>query len=95
MGWHPPQPAGLAAGLLDLALEVSVLQRSGCVVATLGVTAYRTGFGRPKSELGPQDRALAGSSVCVLPNPSGLNAHHQLDDLIRRFSELRTASRMH
>jgi len=27
VGWHPPQPAGLAAGLLDLALALSVLQR--------------------------------------------------------------------
>ncbi|MGZ8585898.1 MAG: mismatch-specific DNA-glycosylase, partial [Actinomycetota bacterium] len=27
----------------------------------------------------------------VLPNPSGLNAHYQLDALIERFRELRTA----
>jgi len=76
-------------------LEAKIARYRPRVVAILGVTAYRTGFGRPKAELGPQDRALAGSSVCVLPNPSGLNAHHQLDDLIRRFSELRAASRMH
>jgi len=75
-------------------LEAKIARCRPRVVAILGVTAYRTGFGRPKAELGPQDRALAGSSVCVLPNPSGLNAHYQLDDLIRRFSELRAASRM-
>jgi double-stranded uracil-DNA glycosylase len=58
-------------------------------VAILGITAYRTAFDHPKAELGPQDEALAGSRVWALPNPSGLNAHHQLDDLTRRFAELR------
>jgi TDG/mug DNA glycosylase family protein len=61
-------------------------------VAILGITAYRTGFGRPKATLGPQDEALAGSPIWVLPNPSGLNAHHQIDDLIYRFGALRAAT---
>jgi TDG/mug DNA glycosylase family protein len=30
--------------------------------------------------------------VWVLPNPSGLNAHHQLKDLIVLFRELREES---
>jgi double-stranded uracil-DNA glycosylase len=58
-------------------------------VAVLGVTAYRAAFDHPKAELGPQPEPLAGAPVWVLPNPSGLNAHHQLDDLARRFAELR------
>jgi TDG/mug DNA glycosylase family protein len=62
-------------------------------VAILGVGAYRTGFGRPDAALGPQEEDLAGSRLWVLPNPSGLNAHHQLDDLTARFRALRDAAR--
>jgi TDG/mug DNA glycosylase family protein len=60
-------------------------------VAVLGVTAYRSAFDRPKAQLGRQQEPLANARVWVLPNPSGLNAHHQLDDLARRFAELRRA----
>jgi TDG/mug DNA glycosylase family protein len=59
------------------------------LVAVLGIGAYRTGFGRPLAALGPQEHDLAGSRLWVLPNPSGLNAHHQLDDLTERFRALR------
>jgi double-stranded uracil-DNA glycosylase len=76
------------------ALEVKIARYTPATVAILGITAYRTGFARRKAELGPQDEALAGSRVWVLPNPSGLNAHHQLDDLIQRFGALRAASRV-
>jgi double-stranded uracil-DNA glycosylase len=58
-------------------------------LAVLGVTAYRTAFERPKAKLGKQDERFGGATVWVLPNPSGLNAHHQLADLIRIFRELR------
>ena len=75
-------------------LEAKIARFQPDVVAILGITAFRTGFGLTKAELGPQDDALAESAVWVLPNPSGLNAHHQLDDLIRRFADLRAASRM-
>jgi double-stranded uracil-DNA glycosylase len=61
-------------------------------VAVLGIGAYRTGFGRPHAALGPQEQDLGGSRVWVLPNPSGLNAHHQLDDLTDRFRALRGAA---
>src|SRR6266540_7228989 len=50
-------------------------------VAVLGIGAYRTGFGGPHAALGPQEHDLGRSRLWVLPNPSGLNAHHQLDDL--------------
>jgi double-stranded uracil-DNA glycosylase len=60
-------------------------------VAVLGITAYRTAFARPKAMLGPQPAPLHGARVWVLPNPSGLNAHHQLPDLARLFMALRAA----
>jgi double-stranded uracil-DNA glycosylase len=60
-------------------------------VAVLGIGAYRTGFARPHAALGPQEHDLVGSRLWVLPNPSGLNAHHQLDDLIEMFRALREA----
>jgi double-stranded uracil-DNA glycosylase len=63
------------------------------LVAVLGISAYRTGFGRRDAALGPQEHDLGGSRLWVLPNPSGLNAHHQLDDLTERFRALRDAAR--
>ncbi len=59
------------------------------VVAVLGVGAYRTGFLRPRARIGPQREAVASSRLWVLPNPSGVNAHFQLPDLVSAFSELR------
>ena len=61
-------------------------------VAVLGVTAYRAAFGEPRAVLGRQDRRLGPAGVWVLPNPSGLNAHHQPADLARLFGELRAAA---
>jgi double-stranded uracil-DNA glycosylase len=58
-------------------------------VAFLGLTAYRAAFDRPKAAVGPQDETVGGSSVWLLPNPSGLNAHYQLPDLARVFGDLR------
>ena len=58
-------------------------------VAVLGIGAYRTGFGRRDAALGSQDEDLSGARLWVLPNPSGLNAHYQLDDLVERFRALR------
>lgn len=60
-------------------------------VAVLGVSAYRLAFAAPKAQLGRQDRPFGGALLWVLPNPSGLNAHHQLADLARLFAELREA----
>ncbi len=59
-------------------------------LAVLGVTAYRTAFDAPGAAVGPQP-GLGGTRVWVLPNPSGLNAHHQPADLARLFGELRAA----
>lgn len=62
------------------------------VLAVLGVGAYRTAFDRPKAALGPQPDALGPTRVWVLPNPSGLNAHYQLDALAALFREVRLAA---
>jgi double-stranded uracil-DNA glycosylase len=59
------------------------------VVAVLGIGAYRDAFEQPKAALGQQAERLQDAVVWVLPNPSGLNAHHQLDGLIALFRELR------
>ncbi len=61
------------------------------LVAILGIGAYRTAFRQPRTGLGPTARMLGPSAVWVLPNPSGLNAHHQVDDLGMRFAEVRRA----
>lgn len=60
-------------------------------VAILGIGAYRTGFGRKAAGIGPQEETLGTARLWVLPNPSGLNAHYQLDALVERFRELRSA----
>lgn len=62
------------------------------IVAVLGVGAYREAFARPKAIIGEQDERLADARVWVLPNPSGLNANYQLNDLVKLFKELRRAA---
>jgi TDG/mug DNA glycosylase family protein len=59
-------------------------------LAVVGITAYRIAFGAPKAIVGLQKETIGKTIVWVLPNPSGLNAHHQLPDLVRCFQELRT-----
>jgi TDG/mug DNA glycosylase family protein len=61
-------------------------------VAVLGIGAYRSAFECPRATLGQQPEPFAGSTIWVLPNPSGLNAHHQLQELVRLFRELRVAA---
>lgn len=58
-------------------------------VAVLGIGAYRLAFGRPQAVAGLQPELLGRAILWVLPNPSGLNANHQLPDLARAFRELR------
>ncbi len=62
------------------------------VVAILGVGAYREAFDRPKARIGEQGERIHDARVWVLPNPSGLNANYQLPEIVRLFSELRSAT---
>ena len=64
------------------------------VVAVLGVGAYREAFARPKAVIGEQDERVGDARVWVLPNPSGLNANYQVNDLVKLFKELRRAAEM-
>jgi TDG/mug DNA glycosylase family protein len=49
-------------------------------------------FDRPKAQMGRQPQTVAGSGLWVLPNPSGLNANHQIADLTRAFKALRVTA---
>lgn len=82
-------PQELVAG--GQRLEAKVRQFQPRCVAILGVSVYRVAFNRPKAAIGPQSERLGDALTWVLPNPSGLNAYYQLDDLARLFHELRVA----
>jgi len=74
------------------ALVEKVRRFGPSIVAFLGITAYRSAFGRPQATVGLQPDRIFETRLWVLPNPSGLNAHYQLADLGRLFSELWAAS---
>jgi TDG/mug DNA glycosylase family protein len=58
-------------------------------VAVVGIGAYRQAFDRRRAVIGLQPERLGHSALWVLPNPSGLNANHQLPDLVKAFRALR------
>jgi TDG/mug DNA glycosylase family protein len=82
--------AELVAGAVKL--ERTIRKFRPRLVAILGVTSYRTAFQRPDAVLGLQAEKLAGAAVWVLPNPSGLNAHYQIEALGRLFAKVRRAA---
>ena len=71
------------------ALASLVEQYRPRVLAVLGITAWRTGFDRPKAVLGLQPERVGGAATWAVPNPSGLNAHFQVPDLARLYRQLR------
>jgi TDG/mug DNA glycosylase family protein len=76
------------AGLLEAKIEVL---RPHCV-AVLGLGAYRTAFGRPDAVVGEQPERLSGSTLWLLPNPSGLQARYQLPEMAALFGDLHEAT---
>ncbi len=70
-------------------LEHKVRRYRPRAVAVLGIGAYRSAFSRPRAGIGRQPELLGGAPLWVLPNPSGLNANHQLPDLARAYGALR------
>jgi TDG/mug DNA glycosylase family protein len=87
-------PDELVAGQRRLKSKVKRYQPQ--VVAVLGISAYRTAFSQKNVSLGQQPERLADAVVWVLPNPSGLNAHYQLANLVEHFRTLRqTVERDH
>lgn len=57
-------------------------------LAVLGIGAFRTAFQKPQAKLGLQEEKIAGVDVWLMPNPSGLNAHYQLNDLAELFKQI-------
>jgi double-stranded uracil-DNA glycosylase len=80
----------LVAGGRTLAAKIARYQPR--YIAILGVGAYRSAFGKPAAQIGPQPDRIGGAASWVLPNPSGLNAHYQLDRLVEEFAQLREAA---
>ncbi|MDE0233730.1 MAG: mismatch-specific DNA-glycosylase [bacterium] len=62
------------------------------VVAVVGITAYRTAFGRPRARSGCQPELLEGAALWVVPNPSGLNAHETVDSLAEWYRKVADAA---
>lgn len=61
-------------------------------VAVVGIGAYRTAFARPKAVVGPQPERLGPARLWLLPQPSGLNANHQMPELTAAFRAMREAA---
>ncbi len=62
------------------------------VVAFIGVTLFRSVFGRRAGQpvaLGLQEARLEGARVFVLPNPSGRNANFTYQEMLAAFRSLR------
>jgi TDG/mug DNA glycosylase family protein len=76
-------PTELVAGRERL--EQLVIERRPRVVAIAGITSYRIAFGRRKAVLGPQPDRLGASDLWVVPNPSGLNAHENVESLAAAY----------
>jgi len=62
-------------------------------VAIVGITAFRTAYGLPTAHLGHQDAASVEGwphsvGLWVVPQPSGLNAHENVDTLAARWREV-------
>lgn len=74
------------------ALEQRVLDWAPNIVAVAGVTAYRTGFRRPRAVMGEQDHVIGRSVVWAVPNPSGLNAHETIDSLAQWYRQVAVAA---
>lgn len=82
--------AELAAGAARL--EKFVETHRPLVVAVAGITAYRTAFGRRRAIVGPQPETLSGAELWVVPNPSGLNAHENVDTLAAWYAKVANAA---
>jgi TDG/mug DNA glycosylase family protein len=82
-------PEELVAGQRRLRSKVKRYEPR--IVAVLGIGAYRTAFAKRTAILGPQSEGIANAVIWVLPNPSGLNAHYQLANLVEHFRRVRQA----
>jgi TDG/mug DNA glycosylase family protein len=76
----------LVSGARTLAAKVTRLRPRW--LAVVGVTAFRTAFRQPRAVVGRQQLTIGPTSVWVLPNPSGLNAHWSAARLAAALREL-------
>jgi len=61
-------------------------------LGVVGIAAYRVAFDAPTASVGRQPLTIGDTHVWALPNPSGLNAHYQVPELVAAFRELREAA---
>ena len=87
---HELTPDELRAG--GRALRRKLARYRPAWLAVLGIGAFRAAFDDPRAAIGPQPAAIGATKVWLLPSPSGLNANHQLPDLVREFGRLRAAA---
>jgi double-stranded uracil-DNA glycosylase len=62
------------------------------VVAVAGISAYRAAFGARTAAPGRQPEPIGGAELWVVPNPSGLNAHHTVVTLAAAYREAAEAA---
>ena len=89
------KPTSKASELTDKQFRVGLARVSRMcswlrpkAVCVLGITGWRAALGDSKLSLGAQMTRLGGRPVYVLPNPSGLNAHTNHADMVKRFRDL-------
>jgi TDG/mug DNA glycosylase family protein len=70
-------------------LRAKIVRYQPRILAVLGVASYRTAFASPKAIVGQQNELVGNTRIWALPNPSGLNANYQLNDLVKLFRQLR------
>ena len=81
--------AELIAAVASLEKKVSCYRPQA--LAVLGIGAYRSAFKQRSAVIGLQQERMGACRLWVLPNPSGLNAGYQLEDLTRLYRALRMA----
>ncbi len=57
------------------------------VLAVAGIGAWREAFGDRRARAGRQPEDWGDTAVWVVPNPSGLNAHHTVETLAQAYAE--------
>lgn len=82
------RPDELRDGAAALVTRVQTLRPQAAAIA--GITAFRAAFRQPKAGLGRQVTTLidgwpAGTQLWVVPQPSGLNAHENIDTLAAKW----------
>ncbi|MFL0516410.1 mismatch-specific DNA-glycosylase [Brevibacterium luteolum] len=81
----------LRTGATTLVTRIQTLRPQAAAIA--GITAFRTAFRQPKAVLGKQDTTLIDgwpkdTQLWVVPQPSGLNAHENIDTLAAKWRDL-------